>query len=225
MRQPFQQTVCHVCTSCNSGWMSRLESVAQRVLSRLILDEAGMVELSDQSAIAAWVQKTALVAMLVSSEEERASGYGLPVTEYRALYALRDELRPLPASRFWIGRYDGERTGAAWVTPLVLVIDELPEPTETAGIPYDRRARKTRVARSAVHYAKLGMRAVHSTRIAPVLAEVSAMSVAKRRHFGRRCISELRKRTRSPNSAVADHSSQMEAARRPGTQQNAGIDG
>jgi hypothetical protein len=128
VRPPFRQKVRDVCGACNHGWMSRLEVTAQRVLTPLILGQPSRVEAADQGAIAAWVQKTALTAMLVSSEADRDRGYGLPVEEYHELYALRDEPRPLPASQFWAGRYEGVRGWSIRVTPLAVRVDGLPEP-------------------------------------------------------------------------------------------------
>jgi hypothetical protein len=43
--------------------MSRLEGVAKRVLTPFILSESGAIEPEDQGTVAAWVQKTALVAV------------------------------------------------------------------------------------------------------------------------------------------------------------------
>jgi hypothetical protein len=103
---PFRTTVKNVCGPCNGGWMSGLEDVAKRVLTPFILGQPGEIAAADARAIAAWAQKTALVAMLVSSEEERARGHGVPPAEYRELYALRDDKVPLPASHFWVGRYE-----------------------------------------------------------------------------------------------------------------------
>jgi hypothetical protein len=133
VRPPFRQKVRDICGNCNHGWMSRLEVVAQRVLTPFILGEPGMIEAVDQGAVAAWVHKTALTAMLVSSEEDRDRGYGLPASEYRALYALQDEARSLPASRFWVGRYEGHRCWSVRVTPLAVRIDGLPEPDRPQG--------------------------------------------------------------------------------------------
>jgi hypothetical protein len=134
VNRPFRHTVRDVCGPCNNGWMSRLEDVAKRVLTPFILGESGRIARADQGAVAAWLHKTALVAMLVSSEEERAAGYGLSPTEYRALYDRRVALEPLPATQVWIGRYGGEgRLGSTWVTPLVLTIDGLPEPDPPHG--------------------------------------------------------------------------------------------
>lgn len=129
-RPPYQQTVKNFCAACNNGWMSKLEAVAQRTLTPLILGQAGTISVEDQAALAAWAQKTALTAMLVSSEDARADGYGLPATEYAGLYARRDSMRPLDASTFWLGKYDG--TPGFWsvrVTPLSVRMAGIPEPS------------------------------------------------------------------------------------------------
>jgi hypothetical protein len=124
VQRPFKATVRDVCASCNNGWMSALEAAAARVLPTLILDGRGEISPSDGPLVAAWVQKTALVSMLLSSEEQRAAGYGLPGTEYRALFEARSRAAPLSDTVAWIGRYDGERVRAsACVTPMVVRID------------------------------------------------------------------------------------------------------
>jgi hypothetical protein len=126
---PFRRTVRDVCGPCNHGWMSQLEVVAQRVLTPLILGEAGTIARADQGAVAAWLQKTALVAMLVSSKDERVSGYGLPSQEYHELYDRREAMEPLTASQVWIGQYVGDsRLASIWATPVVVAIEGLPEP-------------------------------------------------------------------------------------------------
>lgn len=126
---PFQQTVKNVCAECNNGWMGSLEELAKRVLAPLILGEPGRISAEDQPAIAMWLQKTALVSMLLSSASDREQGYGLPPSEYAALYAQRAALTPLQISMFWVGRYEGElRLGSVWVTPLVVRVQGLPEP-------------------------------------------------------------------------------------------------
>jgi hypothetical protein len=126
---PYRQTVKNFCAACNNGWMSRLEAAAQRVLTPLILGGSGTIAVEDQAVIAAWVQKTALTAMLVSSKEQRDGGYGLSQAEYTALYERRDRMQPLDSSRFWVGRYEG--TAGFWavrVTPLVVRLTGMREP-------------------------------------------------------------------------------------------------
>jgi hypothetical protein len=108
--------------------MSQLEAVARRVLAPLILGDAGVVEPGDAGAIASWTHKTALVAMLVSSVPDRAAGYGLPSSEYRAFHDRPNPLLPLPHSEFWIGRYLGPTTAIQQVTPMVVHRESQPEP-------------------------------------------------------------------------------------------------
>jgi hypothetical protein len=108
--------------------MSRLENTASRVLTPFILGRAGAVEGHDLGAVAAWVQKTCLTAMYVSTAEDRAEGYGLPASEYRELYTIRDMQEPLPCSQFWMGRFSGEMAWSVRVSPLIVAADGLPEP-------------------------------------------------------------------------------------------------
>lgn len=132
--RPFTSTVRAVCASCNNDWMCALEAVAARALPPLILGQASVLESRDRPLIAAWVQKTALVSMHVSSKEDRAGGYGLPATEYRALFEARGSGQPLPETRAWIARYAGERIRAsACVTPMVLQIEGTSAPQTPQG--------------------------------------------------------------------------------------------
>jgi hypothetical protein len=132
--RPFRQKVRDVCGTCNHGWMSQLEDIARQVLTPLILGDSGTIDLSDRGAVAAWMQKTALVAMLVSSEDDRARGYGLPQSEYRDLYDRRESKEPLPATHVWFGRYEGEdRTGTVGVVPIVVAIEGERDPDQPQG--------------------------------------------------------------------------------------------
>ena len=97
-RPPYRQRIRDVCMQCNSGWMSRLENTARRVLTPFILGTGGVVDGADLGAIAAWAQKTFLTAMYVSTADDRAAGYGLPASEYRELYEVGDEQKPLARS-------------------------------------------------------------------------------------------------------------------------------
>jgi len=133
--RPFATTVKMVCGQCNSGWLSRLERAAKPIIAPLIHGEGRRLPYEDQALIAAWTCKTALVSLLVSSEEARASGYGVPPTEYTALYAQRDRVEPLPFSQYWIGSYTGDRRALSiWVTPFVIeVIGSSSQPDMPSG--------------------------------------------------------------------------------------------
>ncbi len=132
-RPPFRQTVQDVCTRCNSGWMSGLEATAQRVLSPLILGQPHVIEPADQASTAVWVHKTALVAMLVSSDEARAEGYGVPPSEYHDIYRARENGHPLPGTQCWIARYEGTRLASARVVPVAVVLNDHDEPDRPTG--------------------------------------------------------------------------------------------
>ena len=131
---PFRQTVRDICGKCNGGWMSRLEDIAKRVLTPFILGEPGFIEPTDRGAIAAWVQKTVLVAMLVSTKDDRARGHGVPLSEYHEMYARCEALEPLPATQIWIGQYKGQRqAGSIWVVPQVVVLQGERDPDVPQG--------------------------------------------------------------------------------------------
>src|ERR1022692_1424630 len=114
----FTATVRAVCDDCNHGWLSQLEAAAKPVLTPLILGQPAELSLDDQRLIAVWAFKTALVAMLSSSNEQRAQGYGVPAGEYHSLYATREHPEPLQDSQYWIGTYVGDRPpGAVRIVP------------------------------------------------------------------------------------------------------------
>ncbi|MFJ4029981.1 hypothetical protein ACIPWF_21795 [Paenarthrobacter sp. NPDC089989] len=131
---PYRLKVKNVCATCNNGWMSKLEDAAQRVLTPFILGKSGTIERDEQHLVAMWAQKTALTAMLLSSEEQRERGYGLSKAEYRALYESQQRKQPLGGSRLWIGRYQGEAGfWAIRVMPFTLRAARRPEPDLPVG--------------------------------------------------------------------------------------------
>lgn len=127
----FTATVRAVCDDCNHGWLSQLEGTARPALTPLILGQPRELSIDDQRLIGAWACKTALVAMLSSSDEQRTQGYGVPAAEYHALFAMRERPEPLPDSQYWVGTYAGERPpGSVRVVPLGIELDGLPAPDD-----------------------------------------------------------------------------------------------
>jgi hypothetical protein len=86
-----------VCEKCNGGWMSRLESSAKPILEPMIHDSSSVIDYVQQSVIAAWAIKTAMVF-----ECTKASS---------AFYSQGDRSHlltwstPPPDTLVWIGRY------------------------------------------------------------------------------------------------------------------------
>ena len=124
----FSAKVRDVCGKCNNGWMSALDATAKGALMPLLLGAPGRLSSSAHAGIAAWTQKIILVAMLVSSKEQRANGYGVPPTEYRELYTRQLDKAPLTHSQIWIGRHRGTASATACATPFVIRVDGLPGP-------------------------------------------------------------------------------------------------
>jgi hypothetical protein len=120
--RPFTTKVRMVCATCNNGWLSVLENAAKPMLAPLIRGESRRVPYDDQALIAAWTCKTAIVSLLQHSQEDRLDGYGVPPSEYTALYEQRDRQEPLPFSQYWIGSYSGDRGFSIWVTPFVIEV-------------------------------------------------------------------------------------------------------
>jgi hypothetical protein len=86
-----------VCERCNGGWMSRLEGSAKPILEPMIHDLPCAIDYVQQSVIAAWTIKTAMVFECTKAES--------------AFYSPEDRrhlltwLTPPPDAFVWIGRY------------------------------------------------------------------------------------------------------------------------
>lgn len=59
--------VKRLCRSCNNGWMSRLENEAKPALVSILDDEPKELDASDQTTLARWAVKTAMVLDAVDS--------------------------------------------------------------------------------------------------------------------------------------------------------------
>ena len=127
---PFKTTVKMVCAACNNGWLGDLEGMAKPVLTPLIHGESRRLPDDDQAVIATWTCKTALVSLLLSSEEARLGGYGVPPSEYSTLCRQRGRVEPLPFSQYWIGSYTGSRGASIWVTPFVIEVVDAGSPPD-----------------------------------------------------------------------------------------------
>ena len=100
--RPFDLVARNVCSSCNSGWMSELESAAQSILTPMLRDEARVLSAVEQHTVATWAVKTMLTVQGTNIGGESF----VPVAEYRWFYEHRT---PLLGSNVWLCRY-GDRT-------------------------------------------------------------------------------------------------------------------
>jgi hypothetical protein len=98
-------TVKHVCQSCNTGWMSVLESTVQPTLTPMILGQGPLTLTTEtQRAVACWAMKTALMLELYYPRDDRQ----LP----QALYALFfQQRRPPNHCGIWAAAYRGDHIG------------------------------------------------------------------------------------------------------------------
>ena len=100
-RKPASLIVKHVCDSCNTGWMSQLETEAKPLMSPLMRDLAVPFSPGDQATISTWAVKTAMVFEFIrpSTQDVFSSD-----AERKALWTTR--LIP-PRTMVWLGRYGG----------------------------------------------------------------------------------------------------------------------
>lgn len=78
-----------ICRTCNSGWMSELESEAQEYIVALSLNRISVVDLSDKErfTLARWAFKTALTLNLATNYRKN-----IPLSHYKYLYEQKFSL-------------------------------------------------------------------------------------------------------------------------------------
>lgn len=90
-----------ICSSCNNGWMSGLESDVKPLLSKLILAEPTTIGDDDADLLAAWAMKT-LVNAAFESHQHASELVPLEFRDY-----LRKYRRPPPEVSLVAFRVDG----------------------------------------------------------------------------------------------------------------------
>jgi hypothetical protein len=97
-RKPFREKTRFVCTSCNGGWMSRLESASKPILTPAVTRQGPFRLASASQAIAAtWAIKTVLVFQGTQAPE--------PMAPPDHFAHLREFERPPPSATVWIGSH------------------------------------------------------------------------------------------------------------------------
>ncbi len=70
VRQP-ELKVRFICQSCNSGWMSALESQTKNYLQPLLMGGNGILDIPGQTTISLWSLKTAMVLEALDTPQQR----------------------------------------------------------------------------------------------------------------------------------------------------------
>ncbi|SDG27200.1 hypothetical protein [Pseudonocardia oroxyli] len=85
-----------VCSPCNNGWMSALETSAKTILKPMMFGEPRALSPSDQASLALWADKTAMV-----NEFGHRPSVTVSADQRRDLY----QQQPAPHTRVWLARF------------------------------------------------------------------------------------------------------------------------
>ena len=114
-----EQTINTVCRKCNNGWMSVLEQRNRSLIGCLLRDIAAPLNFEQQTFLAAWAVKTAMVLDSVKNLESNPLFY-----EKTECIQMRLD-HTIPArTRIWIGRSSLSSLGA-YGTDVAIVSPEL----------------------------------------------------------------------------------------------------
>jgi len=91
------------CVSCNTGWMSRLQTATKPILIPLIKGERVVLHRKAQSTLATWIAMFTMVAEYMSKDETKI---GVPFSDRQW---LKDEQTVPPNWKIWIANYHGGR--------------------------------------------------------------------------------------------------------------------
>jgi hypothetical protein len=105
-QQAYSWTVRAVCAKCNNGWMSLIESRAQRLFEPMLHGRGRALHEGSQRTLAAWALKTALIF-------EQAQNPGRRVVPEGEYHYLHEYGQPSPDVRIWMASYAGDMPGYA----------------------------------------------------------------------------------------------------------------
>jgi hypothetical protein len=109
-------TVRCVCEKrCNNGWMSDLETASIPILGSMIADKSMFLDSPQQSTIAAWAVKT---AMVLDAVIRPISGKSFTFYSETECHNLRESLVIPARTMVWLGRFLGAGLGA-WSSVLL----------------------------------------------------------------------------------------------------------
>lgn len=122
---PQSRTVPCVCQSCNSGWMSALQTRVKPSVARLIRGEKFRLDEHAKKELAAWVAMAVAV-----SEYDDPETVAVSQTNRDWLYAT--QTAP-PDWRIWFGDYSRETWTPSWIRHHLLVVpSDVTEPVSAS---------------------------------------------------------------------------------------------
>jgi hypothetical protein len=104
-----------VCSNCNSGWMSQLETSSMNVLSPMIRGEVTTLSIDEQKTVAAWAVKTAIVLQATGPARD------IPGSHARR---LRERGEAPPGVAVAVGHYVGTMSAMYGGTRLHILPEE-----------------------------------------------------------------------------------------------------
>jgi hypothetical protein len=99
-----------VCTTCNNGWMSKLESDVQPFLGQMLLgNERLAIDEPQRRLLTTWATKTILLTELALRQQHPRSrpADGYEPSDFELAW-LSGKRRPIPRSRLWVGPFDAQ---------------------------------------------------------------------------------------------------------------------
>lgn len=94
----FQHKAKIVCSTCNGGWMSDIETSVESTLKPMLfnLDYSTKLNESDQKSLALWAQKTAMIMC-----QSTGSNYKIPDESYKKMYQSKAPVDQISVRLGW----------------------------------------------------------------------------------------------------------------------------
>lgn len=107
------------CHSCNTGWMSRLQTKAKPYLVPTLIGKNIDLYRAEQTTLAAWATMFVMTADYLDNE------IGSITSEERVWF--KDHQRPPADWRIWIGKYEQPATKRRWIHAVLNIVENEPE--------------------------------------------------------------------------------------------------
>jgi len=107
------------CRSCNTGWMSRLQTKAKPHLVPMLVGKNTSLYRAEQATLAAWATMFVMTADYLDSEMASIT------PDDRTWF--KENQRPPAHWRIWIGKYERPATKRRWIHAALNIVEDEPE--------------------------------------------------------------------------------------------------